>query len=543
MNRQKLQRLNEALSFSQKGGYLGEDVWRKDINHIIEYIQNDQRVMSLSDEGFDTFVNRLRVKWQNSQYEPGTFIGVRVAQDIVQPLTQEKLKSFYKVGQDRDNSDINAYKRLISNSHNRKDITLDVYFKHIKGYAQVLSREGIFVHRVVKDFIASKEVILNERDNEALVGRKLLDEHVPALLLHLDKSLMASSRVTIPDLVKAMGISDTEVVFYRNRPNTIIWVNAFSSSDFTRLTKSAITSYESKISINRFKEEYCVDVQSVNLSLKEYESDEEIRNVLASTMTVQNSELWTLRVSFVKSEFVARYKRYNPGIDADDETIIDAQMQELTNVITSTDGSYEYQRLHDDGTTRVYIIMPFSNISTLKDAVAEHKVTSDISWRRVSGIPGISQSDVSTFVDDTGKESGIRIRGTPLKSLLSFPGIDIRRTRTNSVGDAFDALGLEAAVHVFVDQMLKCVSADKSSGSNICNNVELVANSVSITGEMVGITKSGMEKADGSFLTLLTFENAIGSMSKTAFGCEDDVTEVAPCVLVGKRIDNTLRFS
>ncbi|OII73227.1 DNA-directed RNA polymerase II III subunit [Cryptosporidium ubiquitum] len=159
----------------------------------------------------------------------------------------------------------------------------------------------------------------------------------------------------------------------------------------------------------------------------------------------------------------------------------------------------------------------------------------------VSGIPGIRRSVIRQ--DDkedpnTGKKRkcySLAVEGYGLLKLMGINGIIGTRTVSNHVMEVREVLGIEAARKVIIQEVQKCM--DAYSMDIDLRHIQLLADIMTFRGDVLGISRFGIQKMRASTLMLASFEETNEHLFEAAFQNRvDPVFGVSECVIMGKPI-------
>lgn len=149
----------------------------------------------------------------------------------------------------------------------------------------------------------------------------------------------------------------------------------------------------------------------------------------------------------------------------------------------------------------------------------------------VKGVRGI------TSVLPVKKESEFVIvaTGDNLKETLQVKGVDATRTRSNNPFEAAKILGIEAARQVIVDEIVK---AFEDQGLDVdVRHVMFVADLMTATGSIKGITRSGITGEKESVLARASFETPIKHIVNASLvGERDELNSVIENVILNQEI-------
>ncbi|KAF2405268.1 DNA-directed RNA polymerase III subunit RPC1 [Trichodelitschia bisporula] len=135
----------------------------------------------------------------------------------------------------------------------------------------------------------------------------------------------------------------------------------------------------------------------------------------------------------------------------------------------------------------------------------------------------IRRSDVAN--KDGLEELQLLVEGYGLKACMTTEGVNGYATKTNSVMEALDTLGIEAAKSVIISEMHSVMGQMDIDN----HHIQLLANTMTSKGEVLGITRFGMAKNRDSVLQLASFEKTpdhlFGAATKMKTDPIDGVSE------------------
>lgn len=134
----------------------------------------------------------------------------------------------------------------------------------------------------------------------------------------------------------------------------------------------------------------------------------------------------------------------------------------------------------------------------------------------VYGIKGIS--DVTILKE--GEIYVLYTKGVALKQVSGFSDLQIEKTYSNDIQEMADNFGIEAARYVIIKEILEVV---KSQGLSINErHVLLIADIMTNTGEVKGMTRYGIVADKLNVLTRASFETPLKHLSRGALMNEDN---------------------
>ncbi|KAH8704259.1 putative DNA-directed RNA polymerase III largest subunit [Talaromyces proteolyticus] len=125
------------------------------------------------------------------------------------------------------------------------------------------------------------------------------------------------------------------------------------------------------------------------------------------------------------------------------------------------------------------------------------------------------------------------VEGYGLKECMTTDGVDGLHTTTNNVMETKTILGIEAARATIVNEM-SAVMKDMDIDPR---HMHLLADIMTTTGEVLGITRFGMSKMRDSVLQLASFEKTADHLFDAGgTGRTDRVEGVSECIIMGKTV-------
>ncbi|WPH01439.1 Hypothetical protein R9X50_00428500 [Acrodontium crateriforme] len=134
--------------------------------------------------------------------------------------------------------------------------------------------------------------------------------------------------------------------------------------------------------------------------------------------------------------------------------------------------------------------------------------------------------------DHTGREPiAVFVEGYGFKLCMTTEGVDGYHTKTNSVMEVKEVLGIEAARRTIVKEI-----SDVMGGMDIDpRHMQLLADVMTYKGEVLGITRFGLAKMRDSVLQLASFEKTPDHLFDAAVKMKrDDIQGVSECIIMGQ---------
>ncbi|MEM2107656.1 MAG: DNA-directed RNA polymerase subunit A'', partial [Candidatus Bathyarchaeia archaeon] len=166
-----------------------------------------------------------------------------------------------------------------------------------------------------------------------------------------------------------------------------------------------------------------------------------------------------------------------------------------------------------------------------KKADALKKMLSKITALHVKGVPDIKR----VLVTEEHGEWVIRTDGSNLAKVLEISGVDTSRTTTNNIHEIAKTLGIEAARNALIKEASGVL---EEQGLDVdVRHVMLVADMMTVTGEVQQIGRHGISGKKASVLARAAFEITVPNIVEAAIKGESDPLEgVTENVIVGQSI-------
>jgi len=151
----------------------------------------------------------------------------------------------------------------------------------------------------------------------------------------------------------------------------------------------------------------------------------------------------------------------------------------------------------------------------------------------IQGVKGVKQ--VLPVIIKNTNEFMIVTAGTNLKGVLKLEEVDDTRTISNDLFEVADVLGIEAARQVIIDEAIKVI---QEQGLDVdIRHIMLVADMMTNSGVVKGITRSGITGGKESVLARASFETPLKHIVDAAFvGDEDELNSVIENVMLNQPV-------
>ncbi|KAL9172058.1 hypothetical protein ABFS82_03G020500 [Erythranthe guttata] len=165
-----------------------------------------------------------------------------------------------------------------------------------------------------------------------------------------------------------------------------------------------------------------------------------------------------------------------------------------------------------------------------------HGLKNKISKVVVKGIDTVERAIILNEAKEkdpsANKKMKLLVEGTGLLSVMGIEGVEGRKTTSNHIIEVQHTLGIEAARKKIIDEIQYTMS---SHGMTIdIRHMMLLADLMTFKGEVLGITRYGVQKMKDSVLMLASFERTSDHLfNASAHGKVDKIEGVSECIIMG----------
>ena len=146
----------------------------------------------------------------------------------------------------------------------------------------------------------------------------------------------------------------------------------------------------------------------------------------------------------------------------------------------------------------------------------------------IRGYPEASRAIIKT---DDQNCNALLVEGYGLRACMTTEGVNGLATKTNSVMEMREVLGIEAARKTIIDE-IGLVMGDMDIDPR---HMQLLADVMTYKGEVLGITRFGLSKMRDSVLQLASFEKTPDHLFDAAWHMKTDKIEgVSECIIMGQ---------
>lgn len=166
-----------------------------------------------------------------------------------------------------------------------------------------------------------------------------------------------------------------------------------------------------------------------------------------------------------------------------------------------------------------------------EDLNSLYKLKEKIKDIYISGIKGINQ----VLPVRRGEEYIVLTAGSNLKAVLKMEEVDEFRTITNDIFEIEKLFGIEAARQAIINEIMKVI---RTQGLNVdIRHIMLIADTMCMSGRVLGINRYGIVKEKPSVLARASFETPIRHiMAASMVGEVDELNSVIENVMLNQPI-------
>ncbi len=149
----------------------------------------------------------------------------------------------------------------------------------------------------------------------------------------------------------------------------------------------------------------------------------------------------------------------------------------------------------------------------------------------ISGIKGVKQ----ILIVKRGTDYVIVTLGTNLKEILKLKEVNENKTVSNDLHEVAEVLGVEAARQLIINEIYEVI---KPQGLDIdIRHLKLIADAMTTTGEVKGVTRIGIIAQKASILARATFETPVKQfVNATIKGSKDRLTSVIENIILNQPV-------
>lgn len=185
-------------------------------------------------------------------------------------------------------------------------------------------------------------------------------------------------------------------------------------------------------------------------------------------------------------------------------------------------------QVEPQGSSRSELLFQLNNLKNLLPSVV------------VKGVKTVERTvlEIKKIKTNDGKESEkytLLAEGKGLKEVMGIEGVDGHKTVTNHIIELMHILGIEAARYGIIDQIQYTM---KQHGMSIdVRHIMLLADMMTVRGQVLGMTRHGIQKMGRSALMLASFESSTDYLFDASLrGKGDPIEGVSDCIIMGKPI-------
>lgn len=150
----------------------------------------------------------------------------------------------------------------------------------------------------------------------------------------------------------------------------------------------------------------------------------------------------------------------------------------------------------------------------------------------VKGTNTVERAVINKTKKDNKEQYNLLVEGTGLQAVMGTEGIDGCKTTSNHIMEVRQVIGIEAARKCIIEE-IKYTMASHGMTIDI-RHMMLLADLMTFKGEVLGITRHGIQKMKDSVLMLASFEKTADHLFNASVNGRDDKIEgVSECIIMG----------
>jgi DNA-directed RNA polymerase II subunit RPB1 len=124
--------------------------------------------------------------------------------------------------------------------------------------------------------------------------------------------------------------------------------------------------------------------------------------------------------------------------------------------------------------------------------------------------------------------------GNQLYTLMSLPGVDVTRTRSNHMWEIYQVFGIEAARQFMLEEMTSVIASDSYLNKR---HIQLLVDMMVYTGTITSVSRYGVHRNQSGPLSKSSFEESMDNFLKAGmYGDIETTRGVSASIMVGKPI-------
>ncbi len=150
-------------------------------------------------------------------------------------------------------------------------------------------------------------------------------------------------------------------------------------------------------------------------------------------------------------------------------------------------------------------------------------------------LKGIEGAGKAMVLQDKNGEFYITSTGNNIEAVMKLEGVDSQNIYTNDIFEIYKVFGVEAARNAILNELARTLEEQGITVDK--RHLKLVADAMTAHGDIKSIGRHGIVGAKESVFSRAAFEETVKHLvNAAAFGEQDDMTDVAENILIGKLI-------
>lgn len=509
----------------------------------LKYMLDDIEIYS---DAIESLRELIIKKFKKAKIKPGSTVGMWVAEAFGGPITQMALNTFHAAGaSSKVEYGVGRMREIIFVTETPKTTSCSIYFKDPR-----ISVNDVFIHKrrelkylTISMLIVDIHEVLQVSD---IVPPFWYDDY-RMIYGDFPKSQWLMRIKLNSELLYAYNVSLSELCMMIEKSNTAICIPSpmLNLVEKERMKEDGdLEIYKAnEVFIDIYPDEEGLSVSGYDLSLVAEESRGE---VLLTSVIIPLLD--KMQISGV------------PGIEVVDPVeipVISIILNEIklseektwrlfvNKKISNGINSLDLAELCIEVDIELLDVTPdYIDLKMNNDEVPSkylEKIIQDDEKNTISEISQLEKENGNyAFLKEPSKLKLVSTRvkaetsGTNLKKLLSLSSVDPINTKSNSIMEIYNILGLEAAKQYLLIELWTLI---EYQGIYIDpQHILTLVNVMTATGGINGITYSGLFRQDGSVMKLLTVERAFEQITNTsAVGKKQSIKDITTSIIFGKK--------
>jgi hypothetical protein len=237
------EQIEKIFISSEEEKFLSYDIVMLSKKIYIDYIKEELVGINFTSEQQQYFLLELEKRYKAALYDVNSYIGIQAGQDLISPITQAKLKSFYNVGFNDNNDVLTRYKNLIINNINIENSYVYLYFMY-SSYDRNILISKTLIERNFKDFISKVYIEgtimkINLCEETLILANITIDDVIKKINIFQDTFIAINDTTLLLNQIT----TDKDIISYCNEQLSLMYPELYTNesintiNDISKYTK------------------------------------------------------------------------------------------------------------------------------------------------------------------------------------------------------------------------------------------------------------------------------------------------------------------